>query len=67
MPRQVGGESFEGRYFIVEVPDSWQGTDPLPPPSPADRWFDKQSEFETALNGPWIRSRVRRYPAPGTG
>jgi hypothetical protein len=63
MPRQVGGQNFEGRFFIVLVPDTWKETDPLPEPSAADRWFDKQSEFEEVLNAPWVRSRIRRQPS----
>ena len=63
MPRQVGGQNFEGRYFIVVVPETWKDADPLPDPSPDDRWFDKQSDFEEALNGPWSRNRVRRQPS----
>ena len=59
----MGGQNFEGRYFIVTVPDTWKDTDPLPDPGTDDLWFDKQSEFEHALNGPWVRSRVRRQPS----
>ena len=62
MARLVGGQNFEGRFFIVVVPDTWKESDPLPDPSPDDRWFDKQSEFEDALKAPWIRSRIRRQP-----
>jgi len=62
MSRRVGGQNFEGRFFIVLVPDTWKETDPLPDPGPEDQWFDKQSEFEQALNGPWARNRTRRQP-----
>lgn len=60
MARQIGGFSVEGRYFIVQVPDEWKETDPLPAPSPDDLWFDRASDFKAALNGPWIRKPVWR-------
>jgi hypothetical protein len=61
-PRRIGGQSFEGRFFIVLVPDTWKDGDPLPAPSPDDRWFDKQTEFEQALGVPWARHHTRRQP-----
>jgi len=63
MPQRIGGQNFEGRFFIVTVPDTWTPADPLPDPGPNDLWFDKQSEFEEALNGPWKRNRTRRQPS----
>jgi hypothetical protein len=60
MARQIGGFSVEARYFILEVPDGWKETDPLPAPSPDDRWYDSVTEFKAALRGPWIRRPVRR-------
>lgn len=62
MTREVGGFTVEGRYFIVKVPDWWKEMDPLPPPSPYDRWFDRVSHFKAELNGPWIRRPVWRSP-----
>ena len=62
MRREVGGYTVEGRYFIVKVPDWWKEMDPLPPPSPDDRWFDRVSHFKAALTGPWIRWPVWRRP-----
>lgn len=60
--RLAGGVTFEGRYFITPLPESWIETDPLPDAGPGDRWFDRQQEFVAALNGPWSRTRVRRQP-----
>jgi len=62
MPRTIGCQSLEGRYFIVEVPDGWKETDPLPEPAATDRWFDRLTDFKAALKGPWIRKPVRRAP-----
>jgi hypothetical protein len=62
MTREVGGYTVEGRYFIVKVPDWWKEMDPLPPPSPDDRWFDRVSHFKAELTGPWIRWPVWRRP-----
>ncbi len=60
MPDHIGGYSVEGRYFIVNVPEGWKETDPLPPVRPDDRWFDHVSAFKAALKGPWIRKPVWR-------
>jgi hypothetical protein len=60
MAKQIGGFTVEGRYFIVQVPDEWQETHPLPAPSPDDLWFDRVTDFKEALNGPWIRKPVKR-------
>jgi hypothetical protein len=60
MTRQIGGVTVEGRYFIVHVPEGWMETQPLPAPSRDDLWFDRITEFKSALNGPWIRQPVRR-------
>jgi hypothetical protein len=60
MTRQVGGRTFEGQYFIVNVPEDWNEMTPLPPPGPDDMWFDNETDFKAALNGPWIRKFVRR-------
>jgi hypothetical protein len=65
MIRRAGGVTFEGRYFITPLPESWLTTDPLPPAGPDDRWFDHECEFVAALNGPWSRTRVRRQPFRG--
>jgi len=62
MPRMVGGQNLEGRYFIVRVPDDWKENEQLPPPSPDDRWFERLTDFKSALDGPWIRKPVRRQP-----
>jgi hypothetical protein len=67
MSRQIGGFSVEGRYFIVNVPDGWTETQPLPPPSPDDLWFDRVSDFKNALRGPWIRKPVKRMTWSDTG
>jgi len=64
MSRTIGCQSLEGRYVIVEVPETWRETDPLPDPAPSDRWFDRLSDFKAALDGPWIRKPVRRRPYP---
>src|SRR5690242_18906103 len=59
MSRRIGGQNLEGQYFIVAVPDSWTQGDPLPPPSPDDRWFDRISDFKMALDCPWVRGPMR--------
>jgi hypothetical protein len=63
--RHAGGVTFEGRYFIAPLAESWLTTDPLPAVGPDDRWFDREREFLAALNGPWSRTRVRRQPFRG--
>ena len=60
MTRHIGGFTVEGRYFIVEVPDGWTETQPLPEAGPRDLWFDRVTDFKKALNGPWIRKPVWR-------
>jgi hypothetical protein len=67
MPEHIGGMTFEGRYFIVKVPDGWKHGDPLPPPGPDDQWFDRQTDFKNALRGPWIRKPIRRQPWKADG
>jgi len=62
MPKHIGGQNLEGRYFIISVPDDWTENDPLPPPSPEDQWFDRMSEFKAALDCPWIRVPRRHSP-----
>lgn len=62
MARKVGGTTYERQYFIVQVPDDWQRSDPLPAPSPDDLWFDKRLDFEEALQAPWDRKPVNRRP-----
>ena len=59
MARRIGGQNLEGRFFIVTVPDDWTENDPLPAPSPEDRWFDRMSDFKAALDCPWIRRPLR--------
>jgi len=58
--KYVGGMNYEGRYFIVRVPDTWANGEPLPAPSPDDRWFDRLQDFTAALRGPWDRKPVHR-------
>jgi len=62
MTRHIGGTTLEGRYFIVQVPDGWKETDPLPAPTAADLWFERLTDFKAALKGPWIHKPVRRQP-----
>ena len=62
MTRRVGGMTYEGKYFIVLVPDDWRASDPLPDPHQNDLWFDKRAAFEAALQGPWDRKRFNRQP-----
>jgi hypothetical protein len=62
--RLAGGVTYENRYFITPLPESWRETDPLPAASAEDVWFDRQDEFVAALNGPWNRLRVRRRALP---
>jgi hypothetical protein len=59
MSRRIGGQNFEGRYFIITVPDGWTENDPLPPPTPEDRWFDRLTDFKAELDCPWIRRPLR--------
>ena len=59
MGRRIGGQNFEGRYFIITVPDNWTENDPLPSPGPEDRWFERLSDFKAALDCPWIRTPLR--------
>jgi hypothetical protein len=58
--KYVGGMNYEGSYFIVQVPETWTNGDPLPPPSPDDRWFDKLQDFTATLRAPWSRKPVHR-------
>jgi hypothetical protein len=58
--QEIGGVNYEGLYFIVPVSDGWAPPLPLPPESPADRWFEHITTFKAALKGPWIRSPIRR-------
>jgi hypothetical protein len=62
MPKRIGGQNLEGRYFIISVPDDWTENDPLPAPSPDDRWFDRMSDFRASLDCPWIRVPLRHSP-----
>jgi hypothetical protein len=62
MLRRVGGVNYEGRFFIVEVPENWQVGDPLPDPSPKDQWFDRLPEFVQALGAPYNHTPVNRRP-----
>jgi hypothetical protein len=61
-PKFVGGVTYEGRYFIVRVRADWRQGQPLPPPSPDDRWFDRLADFEAAMDGPWDRKPLNRHP-----
>jgi hypothetical protein len=60
--KHIGGQNLEGRFFIISVPDDWTESDPLPPPSPEDRWFDRMTDFKAALDCPWIRLPLRHMP-----
>ena len=62
MQKLIGFVTHEGRYVIIEVGDLWQEGDPLPPPSPDDRWFDTFLAFLAALNGPYHRTPIERQP-----
>jgi hypothetical protein len=62
MAKRVGGLNYEGRYFIVRVADDWKMSDPLPPPSQDDLWFDRLPDFVAALGGPWNHQRINRQP-----
>lgn len=64
MSKKVGGVTYEARYFIVEVPDEWQTTDPLPASGPNDQWFERMADFVTALGAPWNHAPVNRRPWP---
>ena len=59
---KVGGVSYEGQFFIVEVSNDWREPDPLPAPTPEDQWFDNQADFAAALRMPWSRKPVNRRP-----
>ena len=64
--KRIGGGSFENRFLIVEVAADWPADKhPLPPPHPADRWFDNYNDFVRALDkNPWQRLPVRRVQLP---
>jgi hypothetical protein len=62
MSQRIGGQNFEGRFFIIAVPDNWVEGQALPEPSPEDRWFDTLDAFKAALDCPWIRRPVRFQP-----
>jgi hypothetical protein len=60
--RKVGGVSYEGQFFIVEVSNEWRETDPLPASSPEDQWFRNRMDFVAVLRAPWSRKPVDRRP-----
>jgi hypothetical protein len=62
MSKRIGRVTYERQYVILQVPDEWKTTDPLPEPSPDDQWFDSLSEFEATLNGPYDRRAINRRP-----
>jgi hypothetical protein len=62
MSRRVGGVNYEGRFFIVEVGDDWQVSDPLPAPGPKDQWYDRLPDFVQALGAPYNHTPVNRRP-----
>jgi len=59
MGRRIGGQNLEGRFFIITVPDDWTENDPLPEPRPEDQWFDRLTDFKSALDCPWIHRPLR--------
>jgi len=62
MSKQIGRVTYEHRYVIITVPDDWSEADPLPPPSPEDRWFDSRTAFAAAVQGPWTHKPINRRP-----
>jgi hypothetical protein len=61
--KRIGRVTYERRFVIVQVPAAWQVSDPLPPASLEDQWFDKLADFEAALGGPWDHRPINRQPA----